>query len=144
MAEELGQDPLVPMLFGLFHDAMRVNDFFDPEHGPRAAALVLELAGEGALSLAPSSIAQLAEACRVHTRAAPTDALPLGICLDADRVNLWRVYQKPRKRYLSTHSRWKTDWIELARPLHGTIESWQEVYETYAAVLRRPRAEGDK
>lgn len=144
IAQECGHDPLVPLLFGLFHDAMRMNDHFDPGHGPRAGELVLELAGTGGLSLAEPALADLFEACKVHTRADPTERLPLGICLDADRVNLWRVSIRPQPRYLSTRQNWTTDWIELARPLHGTIDSWDEVYEAYAAASRPLHPEGDK
>ena len=48
LAEPLdGADSLVIFLFALLHDSMRINDFIDPEHGPRAAAFAGELHAEG-------------------------------------------------------------------------------------------------
>ena len=37
LPETLGVDPALVFLFALFHDSMRLNDNYDPEHGPRAA-----------------------------------------------------------------------------------------------------------
>jgi HD superfamily phosphodiesterase len=38
-------DPLVVLLFGLFHDSQRENEYDDPEHGRRGGELARELLG---------------------------------------------------------------------------------------------------
>lgn len=144
LAAEVGHPPLVPLLFGLFHDSQRHNDHYDPQHGPRAAEFVEDLVREGALTLDPSDRSVLVEACRIHTASGPTPLIPLGICLDADRVNLWRVGKTPRRRFLSTPSLWKTDWIAECKRLHGTIESWDRVWDDYSAALARLGIRTDK
>jgi len=48
-------------LFALFHDSMRINDSFDPLHGPRAAVLARELHG-GTFDLGDAEMDLLKEA----------------------------------------------------------------------------------
>ena len=66
LPETPGADPALVFLFALFHDSMRLNDNYDPEHGPRGAALARELRGE-AFDLEDAEMGLLAFACEEHT-----------------------------------------------------------------------------
>lgn len=46
-----GSRPLVILLFALFHDAMRENEYTDPEHGLRGAELSRQLRADELLQL---------------------------------------------------------------------------------------------
>ena len=94
-------DPLVVLLFAWFHDALRENEYHDPEHGLRGAELSRSLHGSTNL-LGAADQALLYEACRDHTEVEHSPDPTIGACWDADRVNLWRVGIEPDPRYLST------------------------------------------
>ena len=66
LAKLEGQDPLIPQLFALFHDFLRVNDGRDPEHGPRAAAF-LRVNQSLFPELSNQELEILAYACEGHT-----------------------------------------------------------------------------
>src|ERR687897_2157668 len=83
-------DPALVFLFALFHDSMRLNDNYDPQHGPRGAALARELRGE-AFDLGDAEMGLLAFACEEHTNGGIGPDPTVGVCWDADRLNLWRV-----------------------------------------------------
>ena len=90
LPETPGADPALVFLFALFHDSMRLNDSYDPEHGPRGAALARELRGE-AFDLEDAEMGLLAFACEEHTNGGIGPDPTVGVCWDADRLNLWRV-----------------------------------------------------
>lgn len=92
-------DGLVVSLFGLFHDAMRVHDGNDPDHGRRGAVLAYELLA-GVLD--PGRLALLAAACAGHADGKTSTDLTIGTCWDADRLDLWRVGIRPDPVLLST------------------------------------------
>jgi uncharacterized protein len=119
-----GVDRHVVFLFALLHDAMRENDFRDPEHGPRAAVLARQLHVEGAISISESQLEVLTYACHEHTNGLVSDDPTVGACWDADRLDLPRVGAVPRPELLSTDvaracsgSRPATSWPELAARL---------------------------
>jgi hypothetical protein len=66
LPETPGADPALVFLFALFHDSMRLNDNYDPLHGPRGAALARQLRGE-AFDLEDAEMNLLAFACEEHT-----------------------------------------------------------------------------
>lgn len=103
-------------LFALFHDTQRLNDEDDPKHGNRAAEY-LECCYQAALKGDPG-LSELADypyhliravkhACEIHTECQPGDEDDFGIgddtsgsdlyklctklCMDADRLDIWRV-----------------------------------------------------
>ena len=89
-----GSDAHVVFLFALLHDTMRVNDGWDPEHGPRAATFVEEL----------HAAALLAEACRFHADGLTAEDATVATCWDADRLDLPRVGIEPAPHLLSTEA----------------------------------------
>lgn len=88
-------------LFSVFHDAGRVSEGSDPEHGPRGAALAASLRGE-IYSLPDDDFELLFAACADHTRMLTHRDITVQTCWDADRLDLGRVGVTPRPEYLST------------------------------------------
>lgn len=117
-----GADAEVVRLFALFHDSMRENDGHDPDHGRRASALARELA-----TLDDGRLLLLTAACDDHadgfTSAEPT----IGVCWDADRLNLWRVGIEPDPSLLSTEPARDPARIASTRELQRRRLTWEEV-----------------
>ena len=109
-------------LFSVFHDACRRNDHHDPRHGPRAGALVQELA-PFLTTLDASETSLLVEACTGHTDGRTHDDSTIGACWDADRLDLARVGIRPHVRYLSTEAARESSMIEAAtrRATEGVV-----------------------
>lgn len=130
-------DPFVILLFGLFHDSQRENEFDDPDHGRRGGELAKDLLSN---RVGAALIDRLVEACALHTEAGPTDDPTLGTCWDADRLNLWRVGKRPEPRYLSTSAAKRAERIEWARDLQHEEPTWTEVLERYVSLGTDPPA----
>lgn len=120
-----GADALVVLLFALLHDTMRVNDHYDPEHGPRAAVFAGSLHADGLLGLADAQLEALREACRFHTDGLTADEPTVAACWDADRLDLPRVGIEPAPHLLSTQAALAfapspgepPEWVELVARL---------------------------
>src|SRR5689334_7836375 len=97
-----GADLDVVMLFALLHDSQRWTDGADPGHGKRAADFAKALAAQGVLKLSPDRLDVLASACEYHDRPVTTEHPTGGVCLDADRLCLWRLGITPDPARLST------------------------------------------
>ena len=97
---EGGADVDVVLLFALFHDSMRLNDGHDPEHGHRGGVLAGEL--RKLLHLDHDQLALLQEACAGHTDGLTSADPTIGVCWDADRLDLPRVGIKPDAPLMST------------------------------------------
>jgi uncharacterized protein len=95
-------DTRVVLLFALLHDTMRLNDARDPEHGPRAAAFAVELHEEGLLAVTDAQLDLLHHACFEHADGTVSDDPTVGVCWDADRLDLPRVGIIPRPDLLCT------------------------------------------
>jgi uncharacterized protein len=95
-------DTRVVLLFALLHDTMRLNDARDPEHGPRAAAFAAELHEEGLLAVTGTQLELLRHACFEHADGTVSDDPTVGVCWDADRLDLPRVGITPVPELLST------------------------------------------
>ena len=132
LEEERRGDLLVTMLFGLFHDSQRENEYTDPEHGPRGAKLARELLPP--LGVSQEAIDLVARACELHTKAPATDDPILGLCWDSDRLNLWRVGIEPDPYYLSTAAARKPERIKWALELQQEQPTWEEVAERYSKL----------
>ncbi len=96
-------DAVVVSLFALFHDSMRENDYDDPGHGRRGAALArsmrdrLEFLTDDRLDL-------LTYACEWHTDRTHDDDPTVAVCWDADRLDLGRVGIEPDPAFLNTRA----------------------------------------
>ena len=126
-------DPIVVVLFAVLHDARRIGDDDDPQHGARGAALVRSL-DLGRFGFSAAQLALVETACRGHTGGALSGEPTIGTCWDADRLTLWRVGIAPTIAYMSTaagreavasgrHVARATDWSEVARRLRRPSHS---------------------
>ncbi len=66
-------DPLVVALFALMHDCRRLDEGFDPDHGPRAADLVCHLFELSVLPISPVQAQLLQQASAGHSWARYSD-----------------------------------------------------------------------
>ncbi|MFN8185462.1 MAG: hypothetical protein U0R69_00135 [Gaiellales bacterium] len=123
-----GADTSLALLFALFHDSRRENDDEDPGHGVRGAALAACLHGR-AFELTVPGLATLIEACARHTDGEVSDDPSIGLCWDADRLNLWRVGKEPDPRRLSTVAARNPAAIAAAADYHGLAPSWSALFE---------------
>jgi uncharacterized protein len=87
--------------FAVLHDSRRINDGFDPEHGPRAGEFAARLRGEF-FELSDEDFQRLVWACEGHTRERTHPDVTIQTCWDSDRLDLGRVRVKPDPYYLST------------------------------------------
>jgi len=123
-------DPALVFLFALFHDSMRFNDSFDPMHGPRAAVLARDLRG-GTFELGDEEMDLLAFACEEHTNGGLSEDPTVGVCWDADRLNLWRVGFEPDPRFLSTRAARGDERNAWGRGLQQEQFAWEELFPAF-------------
>jgi uncharacterized protein len=116
LAEETGADPLVVRLFGALHDARRINDRTDPDHGLRGAQLAAELRG-ALYELEDERFALLREACELHSDGLVSRDPTIGTCWDADRLELIRLGIRPHDALLSTAAARRPDALRFAQRL---------------------------
>jgi uncharacterized protein len=113
LAEETGADLQVVRLFAVFHDARRINEGTDPQHGPRAAELARTLRG-WLFDLPEPEFQLLHRACAGHTHERTHPDITIQTCWDADRLDLGRVGITPHPRYLCTEVAKRPATIEWA------------------------------
>jgi uncharacterized protein len=101
LAESTGADPTVVELFAVFHDACRVNEDRDPDHGRRGADLAARLQGH-AFDLSETTFSHLLTACANHTDGHTEAPVTVQTCWDADRLDLGRVGIPPDPTRLCT------------------------------------------
>lgn len=124
-------DPLVVLLFSLFHDSRRENEYRDDEHGVRGGALAAQLLPRVDL-VSTARLAAVVTACEGHSDARYSDDATVGACWDADRLNLWRVGKIPDPYLLSTDAARAPARIEWARDIHhGLVIGWDDVLSAY-------------
>ncbi len=106
-------DVIVIKLFAVFHDSQRMNDWADPDHGPRAAKLVKKKQGSW-FEITDSQLDLLVEACRFHTEGTTHNDPTIGCCWDADRLDLDRVNIIPHPEFMSTEcgKRLAVEWFQ--------------------------------
>jgi uncharacterized protein len=98
-------DLLVARWFAIFHDSCRQDEGSDPEHGHRAADLVTRMYRDGKIQgLMDDQFVKLEFACRHHNGSGPVDDPTIGVCFDADRLDLLRVGIVPKPGLLSTQA----------------------------------------
>jgi uncharacterized protein len=95
-------DEEVVRLFAVFHDSCRENERSDPQHGLRGALLAIDFREAGHFQLDDARMDLLITACEIHNGGPPQTDPTLGVCLDADRLDLPRVGIAPDRRLLST------------------------------------------
>ncbi len=101
LAIKQGGDQTFVRLFAVLHDCCRENEFEDSEHGDRAAKLARKLRGTY-FDLDDDRFNRLCFALSGHDRGERSEDLDIGICWDADRLDLVRVGIIPMVSYFST------------------------------------------
>ncbi len=95
-------DETVAQLFALVHDSKRENENTDPDHGERAGDYVETLYKRGKLPVTVEQKDLLVYACKLHEKGQTSDNPTIGVCWDADRLDLPRVGITPDPNLLST------------------------------------------
>lgn len=113
LTEATGASSEVVSLFAILHDSRRVNEFHDPEHGPRAAMLATRLRGH-AFELDDHEFRLLCRACEGHTRERTHPDITIQTCWDSDRLDLGRVGITPHPSRLCTDIAKQPDTIKWA------------------------------
>ena len=103
LARQTGARIEVVELFAVFHDARRMNDGWDREHGYRGAELTIEFQ-ETHFHLADSDFDLLYQACRDHTDGTTGADITVQTCWDADRLDLGRAKIDLDRKYLCTEA----------------------------------------
>lgn len=101
LAGETGAIVEVVRLFAVLHDSRRINEHFDPDHGPRAAEFAGTLRGR-LFDLPEPEFRLLHRACAGHTHERTHPDVTIQTCWDADRLDLGRVGITPDPGYLGT------------------------------------------
>lgn len=101
-------DVKVARLFAMLHDSQRVNDNEDPAHGSRAADYAKTALPPGLLT--PAQMDTLCQACADHEWGKVTSDPTIGVCWDADRLDLLRVGIIPDPNLLSTEAGRSSIW----------------------------------
>jgi uncharacterized protein len=130
LATQTGADTTVVSLFAVFHDARRLNEGTDPDHGKRGAALASRLRSQ--LDLTGTQFAQLEHACIHHTDGITEGEPTVQTCWDADRLDLWRVGIRPHDPRLCTEAardRATQDWSRV-RSVEGYIPACSVEWRT--------------
>ena len=127
LPETPGANPALVFLFALFHDSMRLSDGHDPLHGSRGGRLSGLLRGN-LFSISDDRMDRLRFACEWHDAGRVSDDPTVGVCWDADRLNLWRVGLRPAPELLSTPAARSPRRIEWARRLqHSSPPPWNAI-----------------
>ncbi len=93
----------VVFLFSFFHDSLIIfdNNNQDPHHGIRAANYVIKMIQQlYKLGLTKQQINILVDACKYHVDGKTSSAPTIGVCWDADRIDLFG--EELEQEFLST------------------------------------------
>ncbi len=101
LSEETGANRDVVCLFAVLHDSCRLNEYHDPDHGPRAAELAQALRGR-LFDLPEPEFRLLHRACFGHTHEPTHPDITIQTCWDSDRLDLGRVGITPHPSRLCT------------------------------------------
>lgn len=113
LAAKTKASPRVAELFAFLHDARRLDEYTDTDHGLRSESLVREL-GTAKLALSTEELAHLAYACRHHSDGYLYADISVQVCWDADRLDLGRVHIRPDPARLCTSAARDRKMIEWA------------------------------
>ncbi len=113
LAKLTGAERDVVELFAFLHDAKRLDDGRDIDHGRRASEFVKSLKGT-IISLPNEQFECLVYACEFHADGLTEGDVTVQTCWDADRLDLGRIGTKPDPLYLCTEAAKQPEMIEWA------------------------------
>jgi uncharacterized protein len=120
-------DREVALLFAILHDAARDSPDWDRGHGARAAELARAL-NEEWLGLPGERLALLAEACAGHSEGRTSADPTIGVCWDADRLDLVRLGVDLRVRLMSTPGGRGAAAAARAKHYLAVDPTWQDLF----------------
>jgi uncharacterized protein len=127
LAGEVGADPLIVVLFALFHDCMRFDQYRDPDHGKRGGFLACCLNTE-LIGLPDDRLDLLYAACAGHPDGSTTKDPTIGACWDADRLDLYRFEQGVTSGTWSTSPGRTSQVHERAMALVAAPPEWASIF----------------
>jgi hypothetical protein len=127
LAEAVDADPVLVVLFAMFHDSMRFNDDSDEGHGQRGGFLACCL-NDQLLGLSDDRLDVLVRACSDHAGGRTSSEPTIGVCWDADRLDLCRLGSKPDPAKLSTEKARLPMVQDRARSLLGVPPDWPHIF----------------
>jgi len=136
VARSLGIDPLIPHIFALVHDSQRWDEGVDPNHGRRAADFIASTREDLFGFLSDDQVRLLAKACEVHSDGTVERELVLQACLDADRLDLWRVGIEPSPGLLATALAKSPQTIDFS---HQLWSGWDHLRPSPSVHPPKPR-----
>lgn len=95
-SDKLNPDMELCALFAAYHDCRREDEGDDPGHGYRSVSAVAPA------DLESERMAKLTHAIAHHPEGDTSDDPTIGVCWDADRLDLHRVGTLPNPMYMST------------------------------------------
>lgn len=143
LAQETGAMITVVELFAVLHDARRINEGTDPDHGPRAALFAEQLRAQWLVELSDSDFQLLHRACSGHTHERTHPDITIQTCWDADRLDLGRVGITPDPRFLCSDAAKRREMIVWAdgRAISGVVPEFvEQEWGLDIAPRRAPRA----
>lgn len=81
---------IVVILFAYLHDAFRIDETSDKEHGVRSAAIIASLRTTLLHNLSDSEFEMLMNACKLHSTTNRTGNPTIDTCFDANKLDLIR------------------------------------------------------
>ena len=102
MLYQEGADMDVILAFAYLHDAERMHNGRDINHGKRASGLIDAIRPTQLEALSDEQINKLKRACALHTIEHKTGDITIDICFDADRMDLPRVGITPSPQRMAT------------------------------------------
>jgi len=130
LAEITGARIEVVQLFAVFHDACRLNDDWDPDHGRRGSKLAATFRGT-LFQLSDADFALLRTACDLHADGHTKGDITVQTCWDADRLDLGRIGIDPDPQRLCTAAAKRSDILQWARErsvrqdIPKLVEEWE-------------------
>lgn len=102
----ISEEEITPFLdFAYWHDTIRLNYGYDPEHGKRAAETLRKNRDHFNLqNISDEDVDRLCFACEHHTNMHKSGDLLVDICFDADRLDLSRVGVQPDPQFMATEA----------------------------------------
>ena len=139
LADETGANIEVVSLFAVLHDSRRINEFADPEHGPRAAEFAAGLRGRF-FDLDDHQFRLLQRACEGHTHERNHPDVTIQTCWDSDRLDLGRVGITPHPSRLCTEVAKRPETIKWAdgRASFGIVPTF--ILDEWGIDLERERS----
>jgi uncharacterized protein len=135
LARDGGGDPLLIVLFAIFHDSMRFDEYHDPDHGKRGGFLACCLNTE-LIGLTDTRLDLLYSACATHMDGDVSQDPTIGACWDADRLDLIRFGKEIYPDLMSATQGRLAKAQARARALLDDAPDWATIFFRVDSMVR--------